>query len=292
MSNCRNWCFTVNNYTEDDIRKAKNLPCKYIIFGKEVGESGTPHLQGYVQLAKRTRLTGVKKLINNQVHWEPAKGTPQQNIEYCSKQDQQAYRNGVVSVERERKDLDAFMSAVRDEGVLNKKRLREEYPEVMARYPRFADEYIQDNTPTPEMMTHPLNQWQGELNLVLNREPDPRKIIFIVDEKGGAGKTSFASDFYCQMHDNAQYLTCGKKSDMAHALRTDCRVIFINCSKTQTENLNYELLEQIKDGCVFSGKYNSCMKRFKRPHVVVLMNQMPDMNALVADRYQIIEVSK
>lgn len=85
-SDCKRWCFTLNNYTENDLKNivdALNSDDKYII-GKEVGEKGTPHLQGYINFSKKCRLTALKK-FNNKIHWEKCKGTEDENIEYCSK---------------------------------------------------------------------------------------------------------------------------------------------------------------------------------------------------------------
>lgn len=80
-----NWCFTLNNYTEDEVASIQGLDVKYVIYGKEVGESGTPHLQGYVNLSRTQKLSYVTKMIPR-AHWTPCNGTPQQNIDYCSKQ--------------------------------------------------------------------------------------------------------------------------------------------------------------------------------------------------------------
>lgn len=77
--------FTLNNYTEDEVRCVKEWDCKYLIFGKEVGESGTLHLQGYVSFANAKTLAVLKKKYSATAHWEIALGTPKQASDYCSK---------------------------------------------------------------------------------------------------------------------------------------------------------------------------------------------------------------
>lgn len=46
----RSWCFTINNYTDDDIAGAMDLQhfAKYVVLAFEIGDQGTPHIQGYV----------------------------------------------------------------------------------------------------------------------------------------------------------------------------------------------------------------------------------------------------
>ena len=78
------WCFTVNNWNEDNIKALASLPCKYVAYGKETGANGTPHLQGYVVFVANKRLPAVKKILPG-AHWEIAKGDTEQNVAYCSK---------------------------------------------------------------------------------------------------------------------------------------------------------------------------------------------------------------
>jgi len=52
------------------------------VFGKEVGENGTPHLQGYVQLKKKMRMAQVKKFISSRAHLEVSRGSPEQASRY------------------------------------------------------------------------------------------------------------------------------------------------------------------------------------------------------------------
>ena len=84
----KNWCFTLNNYTDSEYQDIltflNNGSNKYII-GKEKGEKGTPHLQGYIELEKKMRLSEVKTLCKR-IHFEKTKGTQEDNIKYCSKE--------------------------------------------------------------------------------------------------------------------------------------------------------------------------------------------------------------
>jgi len=52
---------------------------KYWIIGREVGESGTPHLQGYVSLRKRRTFVYVRDKLSNRCHLESSRGTARQN---------------------------------------------------------------------------------------------------------------------------------------------------------------------------------------------------------------------
>lgn len=88
---CRGWCFTINNYTDSDERLLvqffdDNPKCEYLIFGREVGENGTPHLQGYLYCENARSGSAIRHAIGDRGHWEAAKASPTQNKAYCSKQ--------------------------------------------------------------------------------------------------------------------------------------------------------------------------------------------------------------
>jgi len=84
----RRFCFTWNNYpldAEDQLRCFfERKAGEYLVVGREKGESGTPHLQGYICLKHGIAFTALKKHFP-QIHLERAKGTPKQNQDYCTK---------------------------------------------------------------------------------------------------------------------------------------------------------------------------------------------------------------
>lgn len=83
----RNWCFTLNNYTEDDICDIQAWDVDYMVYGHEVGESGTPHLQGYAEFKVTKRLETLKKL-NTRIHWGYRLADRESCILYCKKGNQ------------------------------------------------------------------------------------------------------------------------------------------------------------------------------------------------------------
>lgn len=80
----RAWCFTLNNYMESEIKNLQTDDYQYL-FQKEIGESGTPHLQGVIRYKEPVRFTAVKKL-NSRAHWEKCKNW-NASLNYCSKND-------------------------------------------------------------------------------------------------------------------------------------------------------------------------------------------------------------
>jgi len=63
MSRMRNYSFTFNNYTLAGEHCLQALKHKYLVYGKEVGASGTPHLQGMIGFADAKTLSAAIKLL-------------------------------------------------------------------------------------------------------------------------------------------------------------------------------------------------------------------------------------
>lgn len=86
MSRSRGYVFTINNYTFKDICSVVDLTADYIVFGFETGNSKeVPHIQGYVHFNNARHFKSVSKMLPRAAIYS-AKGTPQQNLTYCSKQ--------------------------------------------------------------------------------------------------------------------------------------------------------------------------------------------------------------
>ncbi len=75
---------TLNNYDEGDIKWLQNLECNVLTCSKEVGETGTEHLQFSVTFKRTYSMAALKKL-HPRVHWEFQECTQDNN--YCRKRD-------------------------------------------------------------------------------------------------------------------------------------------------------------------------------------------------------------
>lgn len=95
ISPSKRWVFTYNNYTLQDcssIVLTLQENCNVAICGKEVGESGTPHLQGYCEFRKKVRPIGL--FHTDKIWWQKAKGKREENLGYCIKQGQVILKMG------------------------------------------------------------------------------------------------------------------------------------------------------------------------------------------------------
>lgn len=103
MSRTRGYCFTLNNYTEEELVTILTIECEYLTYGKEVGEAGTPHLQGYVHFATVKSVAQVKKLLPR-AHLEARKGSVDQAVQYCQK-DGDVYESGKKPLSQKEKGV-------------------------------------------------------------------------------------------------------------------------------------------------------------------------------------------
>jgi len=93
----------LNNYVAARFEEILSINCKYVVIGKEVGESGTPHLQGYIYFEQPKSMKQLKELIVG-AHLEISKGTAAQNRVYCTK-DGNFEERGVIPASQEEKGL-------------------------------------------------------------------------------------------------------------------------------------------------------------------------------------------
>ncbi len=292
MSQSKRWCFTHNNPTVDSrnvlIQTLQSDDVVYGIIANEVGEGGTPHNQGYLVFKTNKRLNAVRRLLPG-CHLETARGTNKQASDYCKKEGDFVEFGQIPPEQGKRSDWERLKEWISDlDHYPSKYELATEWPSLYGRYSSRVLEFVEIlYQPTAREIGLP-NGWQRELESQLDREPGNRKIKFVVDSQGNTGKTWFIKYYMAKHPKKCQRLSVGKRDDLAHSFNPAVTHLFIDIPRTQLEFLQYSFLESVKDGMVFSPKYESTCKTVDHDvHVVVFCNEEPDYNKLTGDRYDV-----
>lgn len=141
-----------------------------------------------------------------------------------------------------------------------------------------------------------LRCWQDELYDILSYKPDSRKIYWIIDRDGNAGKTEFVRYYAIKHGKEAICANAGNGKDVANLLKNFAetndigtfRVFLYNMARDS--RISYNMLECMKDGMMTNTKYEANTLIFNRPHVVVMSNEEPDEDKLSSDRWIIYEI--
>lgn len=137
----RNYVFTINNY-ENNLEPFDFVPedC-FIAWQAEIGEQGTPHLQGYLELPDKQRISYLKKL-HPKAHWEARRGTQEQAIDYATKWEDPTYVDGPWSYgepknQGKRTDISEFVDSVKRKAT--DAELIDAHPEQFLKYHKAVD---------------------------------------------------------------------------------------------------------------------------------------------------------
>lgn len=281
--------FTWNNYTEEDELYIKDIvapKADYLVYGKEVAPTtGTPHLQGLVYFKNKKSFNSTRKLLKEN-HIEVGRSLEQ--LDHYNRKEGIITEYGVKPKQGNRNDITYLKELIYTEQL--------DYPEILdrafelcAKYSKFIREclILRDNSKVPKQELNELYPWEINLIQIIEKPPHDRQIFWVVDIVGGKGKSTFSR--FLIDHYNAFYTNGGKWTDIIHAYNNEPVIIFDYVRASQ-EYVNYGVMEQFKNGTVFSPKYNSTMKRFPTPHVIAFSNFMPDTTQFSNDRLQIIQL--
>lgn len=243
------WCFTFNNYTEEEIELLETIfrvEAEWYVFQEEVGEEKTPHLQGTFKLIHKARLTQLKKLIPGDPHLEPTHKVPN-SIIYCCNWLKRA-PNGRI----------------------------------------FSNNVQLPDCAEPILVEEPYG-WQLDVIDILKTKPDKRTIFWFWETKGGVGKSSLAKYLAVKYQAN---IISGKSQDIFNAVKNakSRKLFIIDVPRSAQDFINYGAIEQVKNGLLYSGKYEGGQVVFNCPHVIVFANERPDFSKMSKDRWDVREI--
>lgn len=154
MTRARNFVFTLNNYTAADEARIKLIACRYICYGREVGQQGTPHLQGYVSFTNARTHASARRLLSG-CHVEIARGTPTQCRTYCSK-DGDFYEDGDMPTDPGLREGERWKHALE---AAKEGNFEEIPPDIILRHYSTIKRIRTDFETTPRLLDGPCGVW-------------------------------------------------------------------------------------------------------------------------------------
>jgi len=137
-----------------------------------------------------------------------------------------------------------------------------------------------------------LYEWQKWIvNIIKNEIPNSRDVIWIYDCNGNNGKSEICK--FLHFHKLAEWIQGGKATDIKNMLLTnkECRDIVIDLSRSTEGYVSYTVMEELKNGYIYSGKYEGGKKLITTPHVIIMANFLPDTTKLSSDRWKVYELN-
>ena len=163
-----------------------------------------------------------------------------------------------------------------------------------------VDLYMENQADFRDVGNVELKPWQESL-LEYVQQPCDREIFWVVGKEGNEGKNWFQK--YVKSWLGARRVVTGidikaNNASIFQALRkcpiatADIFLFNIGKSMKQFDKINYDALEQMKDGEPFASRYNSQLLKIRVPNVVmVFSNSPPDVNELAKVRFRVFNIN-
>lgn len=285
----RDYCFTSFNEIKPNMEKIK-----YIIYQPEICPStNKKHYQGYVEFYKKTNLKNSKIYLGDEkIHLEKRHGSRESAKAYCKKTNSkngETIELGKWEISGNEK-LHNLISKL--ENNISDYELIKMDPEIFERYRTFIfhSRIILQNEKNINQLKYefntekPLNENQLLMIKHISQQNN-RQITWTYDFKGGCGKTWLSKYIIANM--NGIRFTNGRSSDIAYAYNGEPIIVF-DFSRSNEEKINYQIIEDLKNGILFSCKYSSKCKVFIIPKIIIMANFLPDTKKLSEDRWDIL----
>ncbi|QUS52615.1 replication protein A [Mute swan feces associated circular virus 13] len=299
----KQWVFTINNWTTteyEDLAASAPTLWKYLIIGKETGEEGTPHLQCFGILNTKRRLRQVKQLPGlSRAHLEMAQGTPIQASDYCKKDKDFEEFGELPTSQGKRNEFERFREwLLAQEERPTDAELFIEFPSLYGRYRQNLLHIMDVVIPRPRLVPESaeLRQWQRTIDQRVRPDGqfnhNDRRVFVIVDTVGNSGKSFMTRWWLSDIDIKSQVLMVGRRDDLAHAIDAECELFIFDIPRGELQFFQWSIVEQLKNGIIFSPKYQSGNKFLRKGSatVVVFTNEEPDRTKLSKDRWCITRI--
>lgn len=247
----KNWRFTLNNYTEEEIDAIVpvfNEKCIKWLFEEEVGEKGTPHLQGFIMLKEKMRPTELK--LTKRISWHIMSKSEKENITYCTKDRQKGipgrvWKSSNINIPRPLKII-----------------------EELRPWQKSLENILLEEPDDRKIIW----VWENEGNV--GKSAFCKYLINKYDALYGTeGKKS---DIINLVYN--------------YVLTKELMHFILDVPRENGNNISYKSLEEIKNGMICNTKYETGTKLINSPHIIVFANQPPILSKFSKDRWEIYEI--
>lgn len=249
----RKWLITINNWTEEEFTQMKHefdVPGSKWIIGKEIAPT-----------------TGTPHL-HGYCHWKNARSDtslkkifPRANLRFCRGSDIQCGK---------------YCTKEGGETIGN-----------------FSCEDFSDKLKKLNMKRYENVKWKPWQRQVLKLENTERTIHWFWEATGDVGKS-----FLCKyMVLTRNIILCeGKKADIFNQVNSMLlkekipEVVVCDIPRQSIDYINYGVLESLKNGCLYSGKYEGGVCCFPSPLIICFANEAPDTSKMSKDRWNVVHI--
>jgi hypothetical protein len=142
------WCFTIPNPTQQGDAQLQALmnndQVTKMITGFEIGEGGLRHYQGYIEFEHAHRRNQVLHLLGRGVHVEPARGSREANLHYCSKGGDIRFMKGRIDrVPQEQRKMN-WAEMVKDARVMMPAEFEAKWPRIWFLHRHYVEKLMVD----------------------------------------------------------------------------------------------------------------------------------------------------
>lgn len=260
---CRYWSFTDFDVTVENVEQKMD---QYKVWMDSIGgnvymnpekcdTTGRPHIQGCLEYPSPVVCNSILKKWGDKLHLEKTRKREAAK-KYCQKKETKI----------------AGMESIKAENI----------------------KPLKDKLSEPDTKLYP---FQEEIMKIIEQEPDSRTIHWYHGPDGCMGKTALARHILIKNRNKALYLN-GKVADIEYAVaqyvmahgETTLIVCLFDFPREQSL-VSYQALEKVKDGILFSGKYESGHTVFNPPHIICMANFEPRLeNTISKDRWIITDI--
>lgn len=254
ISPSKHWVFTLNNYTEAEIVEfladSSIVPGIRYVFQEEIGED-TGTPHLQGYVCFSTKARPKSKFTSNRIWWEKCRKV-KASIDYAQK--------------------------------------------VETRKPggRIWKQGIKIIKAIKCLKSEDLYEYQKTIEKLIQEEPDERSIYWFWEPVGKVGKSVFCKYLVVKHH---ALILSGKGADMKYGVmkyveKTGAypEILILDIPRCCEGYISHSGIEEVKNGCFFSPKYESGMVIGNCPHIVCFANFYPAVSKMSADRWKIFDI--